>query len=124
MDAIVVVSGDGLRAACRKLRDVRRGDQVVCGTDGIRIVPEFQERDRQHFAFMANDISSERRVEATVARIALNPDQVAELVEHCEPIAQREPATRQRLSSGEPLSELSNARIKIEAALAAQNGGH
>ena len=44
-----------------------RGDRVVCGTDGIRIVPEFQERDRQHFAFMANDISSERRVEATVA---------------------------------------------------------
>lgn len=68
MDAIIVVIGDG--AACRKLRDVRRGDRVVCGTDGIRIVPEFQERDRQHFAFMANDISSERRVEATVSRIA------------------------------------------------------
>ena len=49
---------------------MRRGDRVVCGTDGIRIVPEFQERDRQHFAFMANDISSERRVEATVSRIA------------------------------------------------------
>ncbi|MBA2520401.1 MAG: RraA family protein [Chloroflexia bacterium] len=56
--------------------------------------------------------------------LVLNPDQVAELVEHCEPIAQREPATRQRLSSGEPLSELSNARAKIEAALAAQTGGH
>lgn len=68
MDAIVVVE-DG-RAACRKLRDVRRGDRVVCGTDGVRVVPEFQERDRQHFAFMANDISSERRVEASVARIA------------------------------------------------------
>jgi lysine-ketoglutarate reductase/saccharopine dehydrogenase-like protein (TIGR00300 family) len=70
MDAIVVVNPDGTEATCRKLRDVRRGDRVVCGTDGIRIVPEFQERDRQHFAFMANDISSERRVEATVSRIA------------------------------------------------------
>jgi lysine-ketoglutarate reductase/saccharopine dehydrogenase-like protein (TIGR00300 family) len=68
MDAIVVVAGD--RAECRKLRDVRRGDRVVCGVDGIRIVPEFQERDRQHFAFMANDISSERRVESSVAKIA------------------------------------------------------
>jgi lysine-ketoglutarate reductase/saccharopine dehydrogenase-like protein (TIGR00300 family) len=68
MDAIVVVQGD--RAECRKLRDVRRGDRVVCGVDGIRIVPEFQERDRQHFAFMANDISSERRVESSVAKIA------------------------------------------------------
>lgn len=70
MDAIVVVSPDGTSATCRKLRDVRRGDRVVCGNDGIRIVPEFQERDRQHFAFMANDISSERRVESAVSRIA------------------------------------------------------
>ncbi len=68
MDAIIVVEGG--RASCRKLRDVRRGERVVCGTDGVRVSPEFQERDRQHFAFMANDISSERRVEASVARIA------------------------------------------------------
>src|SRR5690606_38070664 len=68
MDAIIVVEGG--RAECRKLRDVRRGDRVVCGTDGVRVVPEFQERDRQHFAFMANDISSARRVEATVGKIA------------------------------------------------------
>ncbi len=70
MDAIVVITENGTRATCRKLRDVRKGDRVVCGTDGIRIVPEFQERDRQHFAFMANEISSERRVESTVSRIA------------------------------------------------------
>ena len=68
MDAIIVVEGE--TAECRKLRDVRRGDRVVCGTDGVRIQPEFQERDRQHFAFMANDISSERRVEVSVAKIA------------------------------------------------------
>jgi len=70
MDAIIVITENGARASCRKLRNVRKGDQVVCGTDGIRIVPEYQERDRQHFAFMANEISSERRVEATVARVA------------------------------------------------------
>lgn len=54
--------------------------------------------------------------------LVLQPDQIAELVEHCEPIAQREPTTRQRLSSGEPLSSLSQAKAKIEAALAAQAG--
>ena len=32
--------------------------------------PEFRERDRADFGFMSNDISSERRVEATVVRIA------------------------------------------------------
>jgi lysine-ketoglutarate reductase/saccharopine dehydrogenase-like protein (TIGR00300 family) len=68
MDAVIVVSGD--RAACRKLRDVRSGEPVVCGHAGIRVTPEFRERDRLGFAFMSNDVSSERRVEGSVARIA------------------------------------------------------
>ena len=68
MDAVVVV--DGGRALCRKLRDVRTGDRVVCGVAGIRVIPEFQERDRHGFAFMTNEISSERRVEVGVSRIA------------------------------------------------------
>ncbi len=68
MDAVIVVEGD--RAECRKLRDVRAGDAVVCGHDGIRVTPEFRERDRLGFAFMSNDVSSERRVEGSVARIA------------------------------------------------------
>lgn len=52
--------------------------------------------------------------------LVLKPDQVAELVEHCEPIAQREPTTRQRLRSGERLAEMTNANSKIEAALVKQ----
>jgi lysine-ketoglutarate reductase/saccharopine dehydrogenase-like protein (TIGR00300 family) len=68
MDAVVVVAGG--RAECRKLRDVRRGDQIVCGMQGVRIQPEFKERDRLGFAFMANDISSERRTETAVQKIA------------------------------------------------------
>ncbi len=68
MDAVIVVQG--ARAACRKLRDVRRGDAVVVGHDGIRVTPEFRERDRHGFAFMSNDISSERRVELSVSRVA------------------------------------------------------
>jgi arginine dihydrolase len=68
MDAVIVVDGD--RAVCRKLRDVRAGDDIVCGVSGIRVTPEFQERERHGFAFMTNEISSERRVEVGVARIA------------------------------------------------------
>jgi len=52
--------------------------------------------------------------------LVLKPDQVAALVEHCEPIAQREPTTRKRLRSGEPLAEISNANKKIAVALEAQ----
>jgi lysine-ketoglutarate reductase/saccharopine dehydrogenase-like protein (TIGR00300 family) len=68
MDAVVVIEGE--QALCRKLRDVRKGDRIVCGVNGIRVNPEFQERDRHGFAFMTNEISSERRVEVGVSRIA------------------------------------------------------
>jgi lysine-ketoglutarate reductase/saccharopine dehydrogenase-like protein (TIGR00300 family) len=68
MDGVIVV--EGKKAACRKLRDVKAGEKIVCGHDGIRVTPEFKERDRFGFAFMSNDVSSERRVEGSVARIA------------------------------------------------------
>ena len=68
MDAAIVVEGN--RASCRKLRELRVGDRVVCGLEGIRVTPEFRDRDRGDFSFMSNEVSSERRVEASVARIA------------------------------------------------------
>src|SRR4029077_9423122 len=68
MDAAVVI--EGRRAICRKLREIRAGDAVVCGISGIKIIPEFQARDRLGFAFMSNEISSERRVEVGGSGIA------------------------------------------------------
>jgi len=68
MDAAIVIENG--RAMCRKLRDLRAGDPVVCFLDGIRVIPEFRERDRHGFAFMTGGISSERHVETSVERIA------------------------------------------------------
>ena len=68
MDAVIVI--ENKQPLCRKLRDVKGGDSIVCGHEGIRVTPEFRERDRLGFAFMSNDVSSERRVEGSVARIA------------------------------------------------------
>ncbi len=68
MDAMVVVA-DG-HARCRRLRDLCRGDRIVAGLRGIRVVPESKERDRLAFAFMANGISSERQVETAVRQTA------------------------------------------------------
>ena len=70
MDAVIVVSRDGRNPLCRKLRDVKCGDRVICGHEGIRILPEFKERDRSDFAFMTNDVSSEKKVEWVVGRVA------------------------------------------------------
>ncbi len=60
----------GRPAVCRKLREVTVGDKVVCGLEGIRVTPEFRDRERSDFSFMSNEVSSERRVEASVSRIA------------------------------------------------------
>ena len=68
MDGCVVVKGR--RAVCTKLRDVRRGDKIVCGHGGVTVFPPFKERERGDFVFMASDVSSEKRVEITVAQIA------------------------------------------------------
>jgi lysine-ketoglutarate reductase/saccharopine dehydrogenase-like protein (TIGR00300 family) len=76
MDACIVVA-DG-RAVCRRMRDLRAGDQVVVGMRGIRVVPESKERDRLAFAFMSNGISSERQVETAVRQTAALVEQTIE----------------------------------------------
>ncbi len=68
MDAMIVLTNNS--AVCRRLRDLRKGDQVVVGMRGIRVVPESKERDRLAFAFMSTDISSERQVETAVRQTA------------------------------------------------------
>jgi lysine-ketoglutarate reductase/saccharopine dehydrogenase-like protein (TIGR00300 family) len=68
MDAVIVVNGG--RARCLKIRDLKRGMQVVTGISGIRVIPEFKERDRSVFEFMSGDVSSEKKVELAVGEIA------------------------------------------------------
>jgi len=80
MDAMIVVTGK--RAFCRRLRDLKQGDQVVVGMRGIRVVPESKERDRMAFAFMSNGISSERQVETAMR-------QTASLMRQCRESGQR-----------------------------------
>jgi lysine-ketoglutarate reductase/saccharopine dehydrogenase-like protein (TIGR00300 family) len=77
MDAAIVVADTAAGTAepaqvvtCRKLRDIRKGDRVVCGMQGVRVSPDVQSRDKPSFGFMSNEVSSERRVETSVARVA------------------------------------------------------
>ena len=50
MDGVIVVRDQ--RALCIKQRDIERGDRVVVGLEGIKVSPEFVERDRSEFGFM------------------------------------------------------------------------
>lgn len=68
MDAAVVLDASGAR--CVTLRNLRRGDRIVCGMQGVRVMPDLQQRDKPSFGFMSNEVSSERRVEVAVGRVA------------------------------------------------------
>ncbi|HKY32995.1 MAG TPA: TIGR00300 family protein [Candidatus Polarisedimenticolia bacterium] len=68
MDAVIVVGGDSAR--CVKLRDVKAGDLVVCGIQGVQVFPPFRDKEKMDFVFMDNEVSSERRVELAVAGLA------------------------------------------------------
>src|SRR5436853_4810171 len=72
MDAVLVVDGapGEPRVTCRLIRELRRGDLVVCGVDGVRTEPTHVPRGGETFGFMTADASSERRVELAVERIA------------------------------------------------------
>lgn len=68
MDCAIVVKEN--RAAVKKFRDVKKGDQIVVGLDGVKVVPEFVERSRADFAFMSGEISTERKVRLVVDKVA------------------------------------------------------
>ncbi|MDF1545282.1 MAG: TIGR00300 family protein [bacterium] len=68
MDGVIVV--EQFSARVKKFRDVKKGDLVVLGLSGIKVQPEFVERDRDDFSFMSGDVSSERKVQLAVDRAA------------------------------------------------------
>jgi lysine-ketoglutarate reductase/saccharopine dehydrogenase-like protein (TIGR00300 family) len=75
MDGAIVVSAtaDGMTAHCSLLRDLKVGDRVIVGIEGIRIIRKLEARDQratQEFSFMGAGVSSERRVELVVEQIA------------------------------------------------------
>ena len=74
MDAVIVI--DEKSAICKKLRDVRAGDKVVCSSESVRVFPPARERESDMFGFMSGDVSSERSVDVAV-------DQIAEELEEC-----------------------------------------
>lgn len=73
MDALIKVTKG--QAFATKLRDIRKGDLVVCGTKNIRVNSPKLEVDNEtdkdiSFEFMANSVSSERRNELLIQNLA------------------------------------------------------
>jgi lysine-ketoglutarate reductase/saccharopine dehydrogenase-like protein (TIGR00300 family) len=77
MDGALVVGpgapgGPAVRVECRLLRDLRVGERVVVGVEGLRTLRRDPAREAREvdFAFMGAGVSSERRVELVVEQIA------------------------------------------------------
>lgn len=68
MDCGILVEGDTARTI--PMGDVRVGDRLVVGREGVRVQPVERERTRQAFEFMGSDVSSERPKALAVEEIA------------------------------------------------------
>ena len=71
MDAVIVVYPEEKRAETKVMRKVKKGDFVVIGHNGIRVMPPEKSREAgQLFEFMNSEVSSEKPKEAIIKRIA------------------------------------------------------
>ena len=70
MDVVVVVDRERQRAYCKPMHEVRVGEQVVVGHGGIRVQPFERGREREAFAFMQSDVSSEKSKIRAIREIA------------------------------------------------------
>ncbi len=89
MDGCIVIDDtDPARptATVRLMRDLRRGDRVIVGIDGIQTVRKSESRDERgiggapaaEFAFMGAGVSSERKIELVVREIAWELERIRE----------------------------------------------
>ncbi len=60
MDVAIVIDKASNRAYCKPMHEVKQGEQVVIHHTGIRVHPFERGREREAFAFMQSDVSSER----------------------------------------------------------------
>ncbi len=71
MDGALVYNENSHTFFCCKLRDLKAGELVVCGSDSIRVYPIEAERGAtSDFAFMTNTVSSERSIDTAVEKLA------------------------------------------------------
>ena len=70
MDRVIVVDVQNKKAYCRFLNEIRRGDMVVVGENGVKVIPPERPRKSSTFEFMGGHVSSERPTSNVVKAIA------------------------------------------------------
>ncbi|HZB17189.1 MAG TPA: TIGR00300 family protein [Nitrososphaeraceae archaeon] len=71
MDKCIVLDRQKMRAECRMIRDVKKGDSIVVGEQGVRIIPHERPREGVDiFQFMSSSSSSERPTQQIARKVA------------------------------------------------------
>jgi len=69
MDCGIQLLEDG-SFKCVPVREVGRGDQIVCGYRGVKIEPQQRQREPSMFEFMSSEVSSEKPKHALIREVA------------------------------------------------------
>ncbi|GAB4562092.1 MAG: TIGR00300 family protein [Anaerolineae bacterium] len=78
MDLVIVVDREHEIAYARPISEVRAGDPIAVGHEGIRVIPLEREREQEVFSFMRSAVSSERPNALAIANVARTMRQVRE----------------------------------------------
>jgi lysine-ketoglutarate reductase/saccharopine dehydrogenase-like protein (TIGR00300 family) len=71
MDKVIVVNPNAKRAYCKPIREVKKGDLIIVGEEGIRVKPPERPRESTGiFRFMSSGASSEKPATAIIKQIA------------------------------------------------------
>jgi lysine-ketoglutarate reductase/saccharopine dehydrogenase-like protein (TIGR00300 family) len=70
MDLVIVAERAQSRARMLPMAEVKEGDEIVIGHEGIRVLPMQRAREREIFSFMGSDVSSERPKQLVIEEIA------------------------------------------------------
>ncbi|MBM4241656.1 MAG: TIGR00300 family protein, partial [Euryarchaeota archaeon] len=71
MDCMIVVKPESKRSFCEPIGKIKKGDMVVVGREGIKVVPPERPRGKKGiFAFMSSEASSEKPVRSIIENIA------------------------------------------------------
>lgn len=77
MDCMIVFDPETKRAFCKPIGRIMKGDLVVVGREGIKVVPPERPRGKKGvFEFMSSEASSEKPIKSTVKKIAAEIEEI------------------------------------------------
>jgi len=71
MDCMIVVYPESGRAICEPIGQIKKGDLIVVGREGIQVLPPERPRGKKGvFEFMSSDASSEKPIKSIIKKIS------------------------------------------------------